>query len=65
MSIPKEMVELYEAFMTCTTSEIDGLSGEARATVELDDVHVLRVLVREAEAGHPEALLTLGRLHFI
>ena len=51
--------------MTCTTSEIDGLSGEARATVELDDVHVLRVLVREAEAGHPEALLTLGRLHFI
>jgi len=49
--------------MTCTTSEIDGLSGEARATVELDDVHALRVLVREAEAGHPEALLTLGRLH--
>jgi hypothetical protein len=59
------MVELYEALKACTTSEIDGLSGEARATVELDDVHVLRVLVREAEAGHPEALLTLGRLHFI
>ncbi len=58
------MDELYAAFMTCTTSEIDGLSGEARATVTLDDVHALRVLVREAEAGHPEALLTLARLHF-
>jgi hypothetical protein len=64
MSIPKDMDELCEAFITCTTSEIDGLSGEARATVTLDDVHALRVVVREAEAGHPEALLMLALLHF-
>jgi hypothetical protein len=58
MSIPKDMDELCEALMACTTS------GEAPGVNLLDNVYARRLLEREAEAGHPEALLTLGQVAF-
>ena len=57
MSIPKDMDELCEALMACTTS------GEAPGVNLLDNVYARRVLEEVAEAGDLQAQLTLGIMH--
>ena len=57
MSIPKDMDELCEALMACTTS------GEAPGVNLLDNVYARRVLEEVAEAGDLQAQLTLGQMH--